>query len=97
MILEGEVKDAKMRSFSSDQFQTLIKHYFPPYAFLHFKLFVFIYNVSVYDMNIFRRWSVLYGFFDPFTDCPYGNAFLFNTYLKPLPLNCNKYIPFFTL
>ena len=28
MILEGEIKDAKMSSFSSD-FQTLIKHYFP--------------------------------------------------------------------
>ena len=27
MILEGEVKDAKMSSFSSD-FQTLIKHYY---------------------------------------------------------------------
>ena len=28
MILEGEIKDAKMSSFSSD-FQTLIKHKFP--------------------------------------------------------------------
>ena len=28
MILEGEIKDAKMSSFSSD-FQTLIKHLFP--------------------------------------------------------------------
>ena len=28
MILEGEIKDAKMSSFSSD-FQTLIKHSFP--------------------------------------------------------------------
>ena len=25
--------------------------------------------------------------FDSFTDRPYGNAFLFITYLKPLPLN----------
>ena len=30
MILEEEIKDAKMRSFSSD-FQTLIKHQFPLY------------------------------------------------------------------
>ena len=30
MILEGEIKDAKMSSFSSD-FQTLIKHWFPLY------------------------------------------------------------------
>ena len=30
MILEGEIKDAKMSSFSSD-FQTLIKHLFPLY------------------------------------------------------------------
>ena len=30
MILEGETKDAKMSSFSSD-FQTLIKHLFPLY------------------------------------------------------------------
>ena len=33
MILEGEIKDAKMSSFSSD-FQTLIKHQFP-LNFLH--------------------------------------------------------------
>ena len=30
MILEGEIKDAKMSTFSSD-FQTLIKHQFPLY------------------------------------------------------------------
>ena len=30
MILGGEIKDAKMSSFSSD-FQTLIKHQFPLY------------------------------------------------------------------
>ena len=30
MILEGEIEDAKMSSFSSD-FQTLLKHYFPLY------------------------------------------------------------------
>ena len=30
MILEGEIKDAKMSSFSSD-FQTLIKQLFPLY------------------------------------------------------------------
>ena len=30
MILEREIKDAKMSSFSSD-FQTLIKHLFPLY------------------------------------------------------------------
>ena len=30
MILEREIKDAKMSSFSSD-FQTLIKHFFPLY------------------------------------------------------------------
>ena len=30
MILEGEIKDAKMSSFSPD-FQTLIKHLFPLY------------------------------------------------------------------
>jgi len=32
MILEGEIKDAKMSSFSSD-FQTLIKHYFTSFVF----------------------------------------------------------------
>ena len=30
MVLEREIKDAKMSSFSSD-FQTLIKHFFPLY------------------------------------------------------------------
>ena len=30
MILEGEIKNAKMNSFSSD-FQTLNQHYFPLY------------------------------------------------------------------
>ena len=30
MILEGEIKNAKMSSFSSD-FQTLNQHYFPLY------------------------------------------------------------------
>ena len=30
LILEGEIKDTKLRSFSSD-FQTLIKHWFPLY------------------------------------------------------------------
>ena len=30
MILEGEIKDAKISSFSSD-FQTLIKYQFPSY------------------------------------------------------------------
>ena len=30
MILEGEIKDAQMSTFSSD-FQTLIKHQFPLY------------------------------------------------------------------
>ena len=33
LILEGEIRDAKMRSFSSD-FQTLVKHSFILY-FLH--------------------------------------------------------------
>ena len=35
MILEGEIKDAKMSSFSSD-FQTLIKHLFPLYFLYEF-------------------------------------------------------------
>ena len=35
MILEGEIKDAKMSSFSSD-FETLIKHYFPLYFLYEF-------------------------------------------------------------
>ena len=30
IIVEGEIKDAKMSSFSSD-FQALIKHFFPLY------------------------------------------------------------------
>ena len=32
MILQGEIKDAKMSIFSSD-FQTIIKHVFPLYFF----------------------------------------------------------------
>ena len=35
---------------------------------------------------VFRRWSVLYVVFDPFTDRPYGNTFLFNTYVKPFAI-----------
>ena len=35
MILGGEIKDAKMSSFSSD-FQTLIKHQFPLYFFMNY-------------------------------------------------------------
>ena len=35
MILEGEIKDAKMSSFSSD-FQTLIKHYFRGIFFMSY-------------------------------------------------------------
>ena len=30
--------------------------------------------------------------FDSFTDRPYGNVFLFSTYLKPLPLNGNFFL-----
>ena len=37
------------------------------------------------------RWSIFYGVFDSFTDRPYSNAFLFITYLKPLPLNGKKF------
>ena len=36
MILEGEVKDAKMSSFSFD-FQTLIKLKFPLYFFMNYQ------------------------------------------------------------
>ena len=35
MILEGEIKDAKMSSFSSD-FKTLIKHQFPCIFFMNY-------------------------------------------------------------
>ena len=35
MILEGEIKDAKISSFSSD-FQTLIKRKFPLYFFMNY-------------------------------------------------------------
>ena len=35
MILEGEIKDAKTSSFSSD-FQTLIKRKFPLYFFMNY-------------------------------------------------------------
>ena len=38
MILEGEIKDTKMSSFSSD-FQTLIKHLFPLWIINEFEKF----------------------------------------------------------
>ena len=38
MIFEGEIKDAKMSSFSSD-YQTLIKHIFPLYFLFELLLF----------------------------------------------------------
>ena len=38
-------------------------------------------------ISILFTWSIFYGVFDSFTDRLYGNAFLFITYLKPLPLN----------
>ena len=44
MILEGEIKDAKMTSFSSD-FQTLIKQNFFLY-FLYTILYTYIYTFS---------------------------------------------------
>ena len=46
----------------------------------------------VFMIRLFFRWSVLYGVFDSFTDRPYGNVFLFITYLKPLPLNGNFFL-----
>ena len=36
--------------------------------------------------NITAWWSVLYGVFDSFTDRPYGNPFLFISYLKPFAI-----------
>ena len=58
--------------------------------FAHISIFIFTffnclsYLISVFMIWIFfRRWSVLYGVFDSFTDRPYGNAFVFITYMKP--------------
>ena len=47
MILEGEIKDAKMTSFSSD-FQTLIKHNF----FLYF-LYTLLMSMRALTLNYF--------------------------------------------
>ena len=44
----------------------------------------FFFYISPYVFLI--RWSVLYGVFDSFTDRPYGNAFVFLTYLKPFAI-----------
>ena len=52
MILEGEIKDAKMSSFSSD-FQTLIKHLFPLY-FLYESLISLRSQIEVL-YNILRK------------------------------------------
>ena len=58
---------------------------------MHFYIFNCLsFKLSFYDMNIFTC-SVFYGVFDSFTDRPHGNAFLFITYLKPLPLNCKNF------
>ena len=52
MILEGEIKDAKMSSFSSD-FQTLIKHLFPLY-FLY-ELLISLWSQIEVLYNILRK------------------------------------------
>ena len=52
MILEGEIKDAKMSSFSSD-FQTLIKHLFPLY-FLY-ELLISLRSLIEVLYNILRK------------------------------------------
>ena len=59
-------------------------------TYLHMRFHIFnclSYLVLVFMIWIFfRRWSVLYGVFDSFTDRPYGNAFVFITYVKPFAI-----------
>ena len=59
-------------------------------TYLHMRFHIFnclSYLVLVFMIWIFfRRWSVLYEVFDSFTDRPYGNAFVFITYVKPFAI-----------
>ena len=59
-------------------------------TYLHMRFHIFnclSYLILVFMIWIyFRRWSVLYEVFDSFTDLPYGNAFVFITYVKPFAI-----------
>ena len=61
---------------------------FGTYLHMHFHIFNCLsYLILVVMILIFfRKWSVLYGVFDSFTDRPYGNAFVFITYVKPFAI-----------
>ena len=50
MILEGEIEDAKMSSFSSD-FQTLLKHYFPLYFLYELLMSLRLYKWKFIDFR----------------------------------------------
>ena len=52
MILEGEIKDAKMSSFSSD-FQTLIRHFKFPLFFLY-ELLMSLRNLILNPEEIYK-------------------------------------------
>ena len=56
------------------------------FAHISIRIFTFLIVCLILVFMIlifFRKLFVLYGVFDSFTDCPYGNAFLFVTYNVP--------------
>ena len=50
IIVEGEIKDAKISSFSSD-FQTLIKHKFPSYFLFELLMSLRRFDTSFYGLS----------------------------------------------
>ena len=55
--------------------------YISPYAFSHFNCLSYLVLVFMIWIS-FTRGSVLFGVLDSFTDRPYGNAFVFITFVK---------------
>ena len=55
MILEGEIKDAKLRSFSSN-FQTLIEHNFPLYFLYELLMSLRSIEIKYTKLNQNAKW-----------------------------------------
>ena len=61
MILEGEIKDAKLRSFSSN-FQTLVEHYFPLYFLYELLMSLRSIEIKYTKLNQNAKWLFVFDY-----------------------------------
>ena len=61
MILEGEIKDAKLRSFSSN-FQTLVERYFPLYFLYELLMSLRSIEIKYTKLNQNAKWWFVFDY-----------------------------------